>query len=173
MAYYICNGGGDSEDSPTQEQMIQFLAKLDPYDHEHCAAWLADDDGNSLEFSICGNLRFDRIDHEPRYLFPVTKEQTLLLWLQLAAGSFDELERQVWQPGSHPPLSKEDAEKRNQELAEWRLQQDRVFYDSLDQEDPSKACRSPGCNRGTVKFSVFCRRHHFENVQNRPCPFED
>ncbi len=173
MAYYICNGVGDSEDSPTQERMIQFLAQLDPEDHEHGAAWLADDDDNCLEFSIGGNLRFDRLDREPRHLFPVTKEQTVRLWLQLAAGSFDELERQVWQPGSHPSLSKEDAEKQNRELADWKLQQDRSFYDSLVQENPSTACRSPDCNRGTVRFSIFCRRHHFESVQKRPCPFED
>jgi hypothetical protein len=24
-----------------------------------------------------------------------------------------------------------------------------------------------------VKFSVFCRRHHFENTRHRPYPFDD
>jgi hypothetical protein len=50
---------------------------------------------------------------------------------------------------------------------------DREFVDKLGAEDPSKYCRRDGCNRGVVKFSVFCRRHHFENMRQRPYPFND
>lgn len=50
---------------------------------------------------------------------------------------------------------------------------DREFADSLGAEDESKPCRRDGCERGTVKLSVFCRRHHFENIRNRPYPFDD
>ncbi len=50
-------------------------------------------------------------------------------------------------------------------------QVDLKFYDSLGQEAPGTRCRKEGCVRGTVKFSVFCRSHHFENVRKRPCPF--
>lgn len=48
---------------------------------------------------------------------------------------------------------------------------DRAFSDKLGPEDPTKQCRRNGCDRGTVKLSAFCRRHHFENIRNRPYPF--
>jgi hypothetical protein len=50
---------------------------------------------------------------------------------------------------------------------------DREFCDKLGPEDSSKQCRRKECNRGVVELSVFCRRHHFENVRNRPYPFAD
>ncbi len=50
---------------------------------------------------------------------------------------------------------------------------DREFCAKLGPEDSSKQCRRNECNRGVVNLSVFCRRHHFENVKNRPYPFAD
>jgi hypothetical protein len=50
---------------------------------------------------------------------------------------------------------------------------DREFCDKLGPEDATKQCRHVGCSRGVVKLSVFCRRHHFENIQKRPYPFDD
>ena len=50
---------------------------------------------------------------------------------------------------------------------------DREFADQLGPEDQSKPCRRDSCNRGTVKLSAFCRRHHFENIRNRAYPFDD
>ncbi|MEQ1831113.1 MAG: hypothetical protein ABL921_34525, partial [Pirellula sp.] len=50
---------------------------------------------------------------------------------------------------------------------------DREFCDKLGPEDSSKTCRRGGCDRGVVKLSVLCRRHHFENIRKRPSPFDD
>ncbi len=50
---------------------------------------------------------------------------------------------------------------------------DREFCDKLGPEDSSKRCQGDGCHRGVVKFSAYCCRHHFENIQNRPYPFDD
>jgi hypothetical protein len=50
---------------------------------------------------------------------------------------------------------------------------DREFSDKLGPEDMSRRCRRDGCERGVVKLSAFCRRHHFENIRNRPYPFDD
>lgn len=50
---------------------------------------------------------------------------------------------------------------------------DREFLDRLGPEDQSKKCRRDGCDCGVVKLSVLCRRHHFENIRNRPYPFDD
>jgi hypothetical protein len=52
-----------------------------------------------------------------------------------------------------------------------RLIQERKFYDSLGPERLNTKCRAPDCSRGTVKFSVHCRVHHFEQIWNRACPF--
>jgi hypothetical protein len=51
-------------------------------------------------------------------------------------------------------------------------QLDREFYDSLGAERTDTRCRHEGCGRGTVKLSVFCRLHHFEQVKKKPCPFQ-
>lgn len=50
---------------------------------------------------------------------------------------------------------------------------DAQFCETLGPERENTVCRHEGCGRGTVKFSVLCRKHHFESVQNRPYPFED
>jgi hypothetical protein len=52
------------------------------------------------------------------------------------------------------------------------LKMDRDFYDSLGAESLEMRCRREGCDRGTVHLSACCRQHHFENVRQRPCPFE-
>jgi hypothetical protein len=56
---------------------------------------------------------------------------------------------------------------------ETRLQLDREFYEALGGERADVPCRSPGCARGAVKLSALCRVHHFEQVQQRACPFSD
>ncbi|HEX8912089.1 MAG TPA: hypothetical protein VF796_06990 [Humisphaera sp.] len=53
------------------------------------------------------------------------------------------------------------------------LQADRSFYDSLGAERPGHPCCAPGCGRGRVALSAFCRVHHFEQVYRRHCPFSD
>ncbi len=56
---------------------------------------------------------------------------------------------------------------------ETRQRLDRKFYDSLGVERADVPCRSAECGRGAVKLSAFCKVHHFEQVQKRPCPFSD
>ena len=46
------------------------------------------------------------------------------------------------------------------------------FYESLGEERADVPCRNPDCRRGAIALSVFCRRHHFESIQQRPCPFD-
>jgi hypothetical protein len=50
---------------------------------------------------------------------------------------------------------------------------DREFCEKLGLEDSTRRCRREGCSRGTIKLSVFCRRHHFEEIRGRPYPFDD
>src|SRR5690349_19666021 len=98
MSYHICNGEGDSVDAPSVAQMRDFLEALDPADEEHGAAWLVDEEGNGLEYEVGGNLCFSRRLADERHLSGVSHDRVIELWLLLANGRFDELEREPWQP---------------------------------------------------------------------------
>jgi len=50
MSFSICNGNGDSVDSPSADVMRRFIDELDPADEEHGAAWVSD------EFLVFGAL---------------------------------------------------------------------------------------------------------------------
>ena len=54
---------------------------------------------------------------------------------------------------------------------ETRQLLDLEFYDGLGSEDSSHPWRRDGCSRGAVQHSVLCKRHHFEMVKHRECPF--
>ncbi|MEM7229628.1 MAG: hypothetical protein AAF432_12525 [Planctomycetota bacterium] len=56
---------------------------------------------------------------------------------------------------------------------ETLLQLDRAFVEILGEENPTQTCRRDGCDRGAIQFSALCRRHHFESIKKRPCPFDD
>jgi hypothetical protein len=55
---------------------------------------------------------------------------------------------------------------------EKQRQRDLEFYERLGAEDLSRKCKRDGCSRGAVQQSVLCRRHHFEMIQRRNCPFD-
>ena len=49
---------------------------------------------------------------------------------------------------------------------------DAEFYDKLGGEDLARPCKHACCSRGAIQFSVLCRRHHFEMIRHRECPFD-
>ena len=49
---------------------------------------------------------------------------------------------------------------------------DLKFYEMLGPEDSTRPCKREGCSRGAIRNSVFCRRHHFEMIKRRVCPFD-
>ena len=63
-------------------------------------------------------------------------------------------------------------------LKEWldtteiRIKMRRDFYDAYGPEDSSRPCKHEGCTRGSVKAYSLCRRHAYENLFEKPCPFE-
>jgi hypothetical protein len=50
---------------------------------------------------------------------------------------------------------------------------DREFYGKLGSEDSTRPCKHEKCTRGAIPNSVMCKRHHFEMIQRRDCPFND
>ena len=47
----------------------------------------------------------------------------------------------------------------------------RSFWDSLGFEEGSAICKASDCSKQTIKFSTFCRRHHFESIRQEACPY--
>jgi hypothetical protein len=99
----------------------------------------------------------------------VPRERALSLWVALATGDVAAFERCDWQPGNGSVLDPVREEK----MRAWQLARDRNFYELLGQERHDVPCRSDGCTRGAIEFSVLCRVQHFQSVQKRPSPFED
>ena len=50
-------------------------------------------------------------------------------------------------------------------------QEDQEFYEQLGSEDGIEECRKEDCARKRIKYSVMCRKHHFEMVRRRECVF--
>ncbi|MDB5218924.1 MAG: hypothetical protein JWO86_6851 [Myxococcaceae bacterium] len=166
---------GDSIDAPSRAERRAFLFDVDATDHEHGAAWLATDHRVLEWHAVDGRLVFGTITprasrrHPSRHLLDISRERTLELWDMLAEGRLDELERQPWLPG--------DGWRRDPELdakiAGAEHEGARIFYASLGPERADTKCRREDCARGAVRFSVFCRPHHFESVRGKRCPFDD
>jgi hypothetical protein len=47
------------------------------------------------------------------------------------------------------------------------------FWQSLGEEVGPELCAFPQCDRKHIKWSVMCKKHHYEMIQNHKCPFED
>ena len=170
MGYYVANGLGDQLDNPTAEEMRRFLDEVDVTDEEHGAAWLETEGGHTLEWSDAV-LVFSGPGFDPpsRHIRRVPRERALALWSALARDDLAAVEHCEWKPGNgFVPDPAHDAK-----LRAWQLEEGRKFYEVLGEERANEPCRTEGCTRGAIQFSVLCRVHHFESVRKRPCPFDD
>jgi hypothetical protein len=175
MTYYVETRWGGSEDTPTEARMREILCELDAPDPEHPDTWLSHDSGWTLSVFESGLVIWENPEqgHRPKYLQSVSRDEALRMWMLLSGGAFAEIESAPWKDGYGPPLSEEEKQKRQREVAEMTMKAHRDFYDTLGPEDASRPCRHEGCTRGSVKFSVLCRPHHFESLYKQPCPFDD
>jgi hypothetical protein len=68
------------------------------------------------------------------------------------------------------------APDRQPPIANWTKRSlfagDHEFWLKLrdEPERHDKPCRRPGCGKGAIPLSVFCREHHFEKIRGRPYP---
>lgn len=81
-------------------------------------------------------------------------------WAELMACAVPRIKESLLEAQENP---------RHREEVKLKLMRD--HYDRLGPERPNTTCRMPGCNRGTVSQSIYCRTHHFEIVFSKPCPF--
>jgi hypothetical protein len=49
-----------------------------------------------------------------------------------------------------------------------QIAEDKDFWSRLGEEIGPETCRSLGCTNKRVAYSVFCKQHHFEAINNRP-----
>jgi len=101
----------------------------------------------------------------------VSRERVVQWWRELSKGNLDAIEREPWLPG-YPASDADDLTAAGQAAALQSLDSPRAFYDELGEERADRPCKIPGCNRGSVKFRVYCRPHHYEHVRHDSCPFD-
>lgn len=157
MTFFVQTRWGGSERSPSAERMRAILAELDAPDDEHPDAWLTHESGWTLSADQHGRLVLENVESEvpPRHMRGVPRERVLALWLQLATGKIEDVERATWEPGyGNEPLTEAHRAKLDAE----RLALDRGFYDSLGRSETHRDAkhRSARVVRFTRACSVAC-----------------
>jgi hypothetical protein len=124
-------------------------------------------------FGADNQQEVENVLRKREYVFEKERHEDLVRALALprlavgeALASFDRGEYpeglsagQMMRADAPPPL--EDRQRRL----------DREFYNRLGPEDVSHPCRRDGSSRGAIPNSVLCKRHHFEMIKHRDCPF--
>jgi hypothetical protein len=170
-AYSVETRWGGSEEDPSTERLAEIVAELDVPDAEHPDTWLSHRESgwtirlDEERFAYLEDAEHDVVSH----LADVASARALDLWLRFAARGPSAVEGEQWVAGPRvrPPADLAALQERARQLT---LESDRQFFESLGPEDPSRRCRQPGCPRGTVKFSVLCAAHHFEDLRGKPYP---
>ena len=101
--YHSTDLEGISILNPNEEQMEAILASLDSDGSEEAphpdVSLVHDASGWSLSVFISGIVTLDNLDAPEtnlRYQDSVSREEALILWLKLAAGSIDSLLERPW-----------------------------------------------------------------------------
>jgi hypothetical protein len=173
MSFEACGRWGDSKTDAPVEYLRELLATLDIKDDEHGDVSLIHETGWCLAAYPDGILTWENLDAgEPRHMIDVSREAVLALWLKLAAGEIAAVDAEPWLPGYEPPRTAEEQAEIIRRSEEITRAGQKEFWDALGPERDGVACRRPGCIRGAIHYSVFCRVHHFEALRG-PCPFSD
>lgn len=172
--FYVQTRWGGDEESPPPDRLRELIAELEVRDEEHPDTWMIhDDSGWALRldedrFAYLENPECETTKH----MTDVSSETALTLWTAFAFGGPDAVAEFEWKQGRRAVNEQEIAE-RAERARQAMLMLDRGFYDQLGPELSDAICRARGCTRGRIQYSVFCKPHHFEQIQGRPCPFSD
>jgi hypothetical protein len=101
VSFWVTDRCGGDEREPSVGRLREVLAELEYDDPEHPDVSLTHESGWSLSASGSGLLVWENVetDAPPRHMRDVPRERVLQLWLRLARGWIDEIEREPWQPG--------------------------------------------------------------------------
>jgi hypothetical protein len=172
VRYWVESRWNGSVKEPTPERMRELLDELDVEDDEHPDTWMESESGWMLTVYQDATVVLSSPDYqEHSHMRRVSRGRALQMWILLSSGRVDELRALAWETGRPQRDPAKEAQK-HQEQAAVALALDRRFYDQLGPESSTERCSAPGCARDRIELSVFCRKHHFESLQNRPCPFD-
>ena len=163
---------GGSEAEPTIKRMQELIAELKVKDEEHPDMWLAHKESGWILRLDEDNVAYleDPEGENVSHIKEASSDYALKLWSKFALGGPGSVSNEPWIKG-YVPVSDLELQLRQQKARELSLAMDREFYDQLGPERPNTLCKSEGCSRGTIQYSVFCRSHHFENIRRCQCPF--
>jgi hypothetical protein len=170
--FFVETRWGGSEDSPSEARLAEIVAELDIADEEHPDTWLVHEASGWLvrldeeRYAYLENPDLDAVSH----MRGITAQQALDLWLRFSRHGLEAVISEPWIPGPRVFSAEEIAaiQERSRLLT---LESDRQFYASLGAEDPVRKCKEQGCGRGSVRHSVLCAKHHFEQIRRKPYPF--
>jgi hypothetical protein len=169
--YFVETRWGGSEDSPSEGRLAEIVAELDIADEEHPDTWLVHEASGWMirldeeRYAYLENPDLHAVSHMKR----VTAQHAHELWVRFSKQGPEAVNEEPWIPGPRVYTAEEtDAIHERSRLL--TLESDRQFFASLGAEDPARKCKEVGCGRGTVKHSVFCAPHHFQQVRGKPYP---
>jgi hypothetical protein len=171
--FYVESRWGGSEAAPSAERLRELIDDLNVKDEEHPDTWLShSSSGWSLRLDESRYAFLDDADCKTvAHMQNVSADQALQLWIRFSSLGPEGVNGEPWTKGPRY-ISPEETALRQARADASLLQYDREFYDQLGPEHKTELCKSPGCARGHVKYSVLCRIHHFEQICRRPCRFD-
>lgn len=172
-SFFVETRWGGSEDAPTPKRLAEIVQELDTQDEEHPDTWLThgatgwtlrlDEDGFAyLEDGYMATVR---------HMQGISRETGLDLWLRFAEKGPDGVALDSWRDGPRVRTAEEWAHIHDR-AAQITLESDRQFFNLLGSEDLSQPCKRTGCGRGRIQYSALCKVHQFEQIRNKPCPFQ-
>lgn len=167
--YSVETRWGGSESAPARERLAEIVAELDSPDEEHPDTWLSHHESgwtirlDEERYAYLEDVDLNVASHMPG----VGAAYALDLWVRFAAGGPSAVDNDPWVAG--PRIrSQEELAAIQERLRQLTLESDRQFFESLGPEDPSQRCKRDGCRHGTIKYSVLCAAHHFEQIRGKP-----
>lgn len=169
--YSVETRWGGSEDAPSGDRLREIIAELEVADEEHPDTWLLHTrSGWTLRldeerFAYLEDPELNTVCH----LRSVTPLLAFELWLTFSNGGPEAVEAYPWTSGPRV-YTKSETEAIHERSRAITLESDRQFFESLGPEEPNRKCKREGCERGAIKYSVLCPRHHFEQLRGKPYP---
>jgi hypothetical protein len=169
--YSVETRWGGSEEDPSAERLAELIAELDTPDEEHPDTWLTHHESgwtirlDEERFAYLEDQDLNVVSH----IAGLGAAVALDLWLRFSLDGPSAVASDHWLAGPRVRTAEEVAaiHERSRQLTE---ESDRQFFESLGPEDPSRQCKRAGCGGGTIKYSVLCAAHHFEQVRGKPYP---
>jgi hypothetical protein len=102
MSYHVQFRWGGSEADAPVERMRVALSELDTEDIEHPDTWLTHESGWTLTVFSTGLVIWENVeeDEPARHQKGISRERALELWMKLARGDVEGIEKEHWSAGN-------------------------------------------------------------------------